>query len=185
MKLHVAHTLILSLFVMGLISGGASAQSTSRWTGASASGGNWTDAANWAGGAPSPGNILWFPAGAARLTNTNNFPADTPFNRIDFTGTEYTLRGNRALLTGINTNLLLGNYAKVISAGFSTTNRIELSILLSKTNTSVEVSIGSIATSWLIMTGDIFLTNDVSCNFADGRFWHTGSISGQGRVMCQ
>ena len=172
-------------FLVCIAVGGASAQSTSRWTGASAAGGNWTDAANWAGGAPSPGNILWFPSGAARLTNTNNFPADTQFNRIDFTGTDYILRGNRALLTGINTNLPLGSFAKVISAGLSTTNRIELSILLNKTNSQVEVSIGTIATSWLIMTGDIFLTNNVSCNFAAGRFWHTGSISGQGRVMCQ
>lgn len=177
---------IIVAFNMGMLSSTVSAQTTSRWTGASVSSGNWTDGNNWVGGvAPSPGQILWFPTGAARLTNTNNFPADTAFNRIDFTGTEYTLRGNRTLLTGINTNLSLGEVAKVISAGFLTTNRIELSILLNKTNSSVEVSIGTIATSWIIMTGDIVLTNNVSCNFAEGRFWHTGSISGQGRVMCQ
>ncbi|HMP72365.1 MAG TPA: hypothetical protein PKE55_03795, partial [Kiritimatiellia bacterium] len=72
MESHRLNTILRVLllgFFLGAGAGGASAQSTSRWTGASAAGGNWTDAANWAGGAPSPGNILWFPSGAARLTN--------------------------------------------------------------------------------------------------------------------
>ena len=55
----------------------------------------WTTAANWVGGlAPGADDELIFPAGAARLTSTNNFPTNTTFQRVRLLGPGYTLGGN-------------------------------------------------------------------------------------------
>jgi hypothetical protein len=60
----------------------------------------WASAANWAGGvSPTPGDDLFFPAGSARLTNTNNFAAATAFSSITFAGAGYTINGNQLVLT--------------------------------------------------------------------------------------
>src|SRR4051794_33033270 len=60
------------------------------WDGGSAVDANWTTAANWVGDtAPSPGDDLLFPAGAARPANTNDFAAGTAFNSIAFTASGY------------------------------------------------------------------------------------------------
>ena len=48
-------------------------------------------AANWGGTAPGAGDDLVFPAGAARLANTNDYAAGRAFNSITITGTGYTL----------------------------------------------------------------------------------------------
>lgn len=77
------------------------AHETHTWLGGSATNGNWTRGENWAGGyAPSPGEDLLFPAGAARLSNTNDFTADTPFDSIRFTGGGYSITGNSIYLGG-------------------------------------------------------------------------------------
>jgi uncharacterized repeat protein (TIGR01451 family) len=60
---------------------------------------HWTDGANWLGGvAPAPGDRLEFPAGAAQLTNHDDFPDGTLFSSIMFSGNipapGYTLMGN-------------------------------------------------------------------------------------------
>ena len=53
------------------------------WDGGSTASDLWQDGANWAGDtAPSPGDTLIFPAGAARTGNTNDFPAGTSFMRV-------------------------------------------------------------------------------------------------------
>src|SRR5262249_55676796 len=58
---------------------GAIVHGTGVWDGGGADS-NWTTAANWANDvAPQPGDNLSFAGGAARLTNTNNFPASTSF----------------------------------------------------------------------------------------------------------
>ncbi|MFO0810521.1 MAG: hypothetical protein U0746_17990 [Gemmataceae bacterium] len=64
---------------------------------------NWTTAANWAGDvAPQPGDDLYFQPGAARLTNTNDFPAGTAFHSIAFGQGFYNLSGNAiALAAGV------------------------------------------------------------------------------------
>ena len=62
---------------------------------------NWTTADNWMGNvAPVPGDSLTFPAGAARLTNNNDFASGTAFATINFTGAGYTLGGNALVLSG-------------------------------------------------------------------------------------
>ncbi|MFO0902446.1 MAG: hypothetical protein U0939_05560 [Pirellulales bacterium] len=56
---------------------------------------SWQTAANWLGDvAPTPGADLIFPTGAARLSNNNNFPANTSFGTVLVTGSGYTFAGN-------------------------------------------------------------------------------------------
>src|SRR5262245_16226978 len=58
--------------------------SVATWTGGGANN-VWSNPANWAANvAPSPGDDLVFPAGAARLSAANDFPAGTPFRSISF-----------------------------------------------------------------------------------------------------
>jgi autotransporter-associated beta strand protein len=66
---------------------------------------NWTTPANWVGDvAPSQGDDLVFPAGAARSTNVNNFSSGWTFNSILFTGSNYVTTGNEILLRAGLTN---------------------------------------------------------------------------------
>ncbi len=69
------------------------------WSGTAGSG-FWSNAGNWGGSSPSNGDDLIFPAGASRLTNTNDFSALKP-NSITFTGAGggYHLYGNALTLT--------------------------------------------------------------------------------------
>ena len=62
---------------------------------------HWTTADNWVGNvAPVAGDSLTFPAGAARLANTNDFASGTDFVSINFTGAGYSLGGNALVLSG-------------------------------------------------------------------------------------
>ena len=66
----------------------------------------WSTAANWAGDVgPVAGDDLLFPSGAARLSNSNNFPSGTIFNSITLSGGGYTLRGQTIALRSGITNL--------------------------------------------------------------------------------
>src|SRR5437762_2195246 len=67
--------------------------STRTWSGAGPNN-FWTNAANWGGTAPVAGDELVFPAGAARLSHSNNFPATTMFNSLTFSGSNYVIAGN-------------------------------------------------------------------------------------------
>jgi autotransporter-associated beta strand protein len=90
------------------------------WTGHGADA-NWLTGANWIFfnpdpelGPPSPGDDLVFPAGAARLSNTNNFPVNTAFNTLTFTGSNYVISGNAIELSqGITTNIPAGSVSDV------------------------------------------------------------------------
>src|SRR5437870_7719238 len=75
------------------------APATDIWTGRGANP-NWMTAGNWSIGIPNAGDDLVFPTGAARLNNTNNFASGTGFNSITFSGSGYTLGGNRITLGG-------------------------------------------------------------------------------------
>jgi autotransporter-associated beta strand protein len=94
------------------------------WTGASATSSNWSDAANWNGGAPSSSEsevALVFPV-AARRENTDDIPNLT-VQEIRFTGNDYVISGNQSIkLTGnithfpepsstdtLNVNLIVDN----------------------------------------------------------------------------
>src|SRR5262249_13569156 len=65
---------------------------------------NWTTAANWLGDvAPHPGDDLYFPFGAARQTNVNDFPAGTAFHSFDIEDS-YNLTGSAVALSAGLTN---------------------------------------------------------------------------------
>jgi autotransporter-associated beta strand protein len=67
---------------------------TELWTGLGGDA-NWTTAGNWVDNvAPQPGFDLQFPAGASRLTSTNNLPANPTFPTLTILGSGYTLNGN-------------------------------------------------------------------------------------------
>ena len=67
---------------------------TVTWDGGGADN-NWTTAANWVGdAAPSPGDNLVFPAGAARMENVNDFPVGTQFGSILVAGGNYSILNN-------------------------------------------------------------------------------------------
>lgn len=68
------------------------------WTGAGIDN-NWLTPNNWSNQTlPNPGDDLIFPAGASRLANNNNYAANTIFNSISFTGSNYVLGGNALVL---------------------------------------------------------------------------------------
>src|SRR5437763_1419024 len=98
------------VIILSLLWAAHLAAATRTWTGAG--GNNWTIAANWKeGGAPVAGDDLVFPAGAAnQLTTNNDFPANTSFNSIAFTGGSYRLNGIAITIGagGIHTTLSAG-----------------------------------------------------------------------------
>lgn len=89
------------MLAAGLVSTAPSATHT--WTGAGSSG-YWNNALNWNGGVPTAAETdlrLVFPAGASRLSNTNNI-GDLTATAISFSGTGYRLAGS-----GRGTNFVL------------------------------------------------------------------------------
>lgn len=106
---------------------------TCTWTGAAANA-NWNQSGNWSGcTVPAAGDDLVFPAGAARLTNTNNFAAIFAFRSIAFTGAAggYILQGNAISLT-----------AGITSANTSGTNRLSLTAHLANSQTFSQSAAG-------------------------------------------
>ncbi|HEY7061382.1 MAG TPA: autotransporter-associated beta strand repeat-containing protein [Chloroflexota bacterium] len=89
---------LIGLAALGLLTPPAALAATKTWTGGGGDA-NWTTGANWGGTAPSADDDLVFPAGAARLTNTNDFPAGTSFNTIAIDGSGYAIGGNSIRLT--------------------------------------------------------------------------------------
>jgi autotransporter-associated beta strand protein len=82
---------------------------TRTWTGGG-SDSNWSDAANWGGTAPSPGDDLVFASGASALTAVNDFPSGTEFDAITISGAGYAISGNDiALLGGLNASAATGS----------------------------------------------------------------------------
>ncbi|MFV2068579.1 MAG: beta strand repeat-containing protein, partial [Pirellulales bacterium] len=82
---------------------------------------HWTTPANWGGDiAPSPADDLVFPAGAAQVTNRNDFPSGTNFNSIGFSGGGYSISGNA-----------LGLAAGIDAASAPADNTLALDITLS------------------------------------------------------
>src|SRR6266545_4319560 len=70
----------------------------------------WSTGANWTNGAPPvAADDLLFPAGAARLSNSNNISAGTAFNSLTFSGSNYVINGNSLTLSsGLANNVSAG-----------------------------------------------------------------------------
>ncbi len=138
------------------------------WSGGSAAGGNWTTSANWLGGtAPSAGDSLVFPAGAARLSNTNTFAANTVFAAISVSGVGYSIRGNAVTLTGG----ISGDFA-----GSSSTFNPDIRL------SGSQVFSASVAGGVFILGGDVELGANnlgLSCS---GVLTLAGAVSGSGAV---
>jgi autotransporter-associated beta strand protein len=98
---------VLAAFVSALPAHPAQAVATRTWTGGGADS-NWTTAANWGGTAPVVGDSLVFPQVASRKTNTNDFPPNTSFADIQFSGSGYTVSGSAINLTGTLSNTASG-----------------------------------------------------------------------------
>ena len=98
--------LIAGMLVSGLrVSTVAYAATQHTWTGNNPpatlnNGGNWVGNV-----APVAGDDLFFPAGVKRRSIRNNYPKDTSFNSLNFSGSGYNLRKNSLILSaGINTS---------------------------------------------------------------------------------
>jgi len=108
--------LLQACALAAVVAAAPASSATRTWTGGGGDD-NWTTAANWGGTAPSGGDDLVFPGGAARLTNSNDFSAGTEFNSISFDGSSggYQLNGNSIqLAAGISaTNTAGTNYVSV------------------------------------------------------------------------
>jgi autotransporter-associated beta strand protein len=143
------------------------------WTGASATSGNWTTAANWQGGvAPSPGDGLQFSdAGARKTSNTNNFPAGTRFTFINCFGNGYRLRGNRVTLTN---SMTVGNPAG--------SHIVDLDITLDPLDGTATLTSFDAAAN-LTINGDINLGSHRLLTDGAGDITIAGVISGTGSVF--
>ncbi len=89
---------LFAVVLLAIVSLGTSrtvdAATTRTWTGNGTTN-NWSEAANWLGAvAPVAGDQLVFPPSANRKTNNNNFPANTSFEDVTFTGSGYSIDGN-------------------------------------------------------------------------------------------
>ncbi len=105
--------LALVAALLGATAGIVSAAATRTWTGAGATA-NWSDAGNWDSGVPVGGDTVVFPAGAARMTNTNDLAAGTAFDTVRFTGGGYRLQGNAFDVTGQLRNESLSGDTNVV-----------------------------------------------------------------------
>ena len=130
----------------------------------------WTTAANWDAPAAA-GDILIFPGGvsvdASSLSNTNDFPANTAFKEISITGTNYSLSGNRIVLT-----------AGIIHSS-SGTNTIHIPISLQAN----QAFSATTAAGHLITTANLDLSGFILTNAAVGLLSYSGVISGSGNII--
>ncbi|MCU0785543.1 MAG: hypothetical protein MUF81_16135 [Verrucomicrobia bacterium] len=102
------------------------------WTGAGPTSGNWNDPQNWSSGVlPGNGDILIFPAGAARPVNTNDLTG-LVLSQIQFQGSNYVIYGNAFTLTNS-----LG------STNASGTNVLYPSLTLSNVDITMNVGAGA------------------------------------------
>ncbi len=140
------------------------------WSGGGANN-NWTTAGNWGGAAPVAGDDLVFPAGAARLSNTNDFASGTGFRSLSFSGSNYVLRGTTpahaiGLTNGIDCTNPTG------------TNTINLGLTLGAPQAFNVAG----ATAWLQSGSYIALGTNTLTVSGSGNAENSGTISGNGGV---
>jgi len=128
---------------------------------------NWTTAANWVGDvAPNPQDDLVFSAGAARLTNNNDFVAGTVFDRIDLRGPDYRIGGNDlVLINGITAQ----SPSPVAPANFP-------QLFVGLTTGGFSFKLSGDANLGVVLNGPLTLT--VSSPKISGRFTISGVVSG-------
>ena len=119
------------------------------WDGGSLVSADWTDAANWQGDvAPSPGDELFFVAGAPQTTNFNTFDPRTPFNLIAFSGHGWSVAGNAVLIPE----------GSAIKAAENTTAFVQLDVAVEAATLIASVEAGSTLTLAGSIAGDAGLT---------------------------
>ena len=140
------------------------------WSGGSGTTSNWSDTNNWVDHtAPVAGDNVIFPAGASRLTNTNDLTAGTQLGYIVIGAGGYTISGNAIDLSGtVDGSASAGNTA------------FNLSMTLTGASSVLTGSTGSdITLGQAINTGGFTL----SVGGAAGRADFTSNISGAGGVV--
>lgn len=155
-----------------LVTGLAHGASTKTWTGLGGDA-NWTTGGNWGGSAPSAGDLLVFPTGAAQLTNNNDFAPSTNFTSISITenSTGYTITGNSIVLTGGATALGSANG----------TNSVQIAITFSTAApTIVSAAGGGLTITGNIANGGFDITFDSTAPLTV-----SGIISGSGGIIEQ
>ena len=127
---------------------------------------SWSNPTNWVGDvAPILGDDLVFPPDAARLTNTNNFAALTPFNSITFSGSNYIVSGNSIKL--------FAGFTNAPPAGTNTLN-CPLMLLSNETFTCAGNS--------TLKLGDLNIGTNVLLANVSGDVTVNGAISGNGQL---
>jgi hypothetical protein len=130
----------------------------------------WMTPQNWVGDvAPNPlSDDLVFPAGAAQLTNVNDFPAGSEFDRITLSGPDYQISGNAIAL------------GQRITATFPTlVNPVDfpqLSLGLSVSHSPINLD--GDANMGVVLNGPVGTDLHVT-----GRYTINGVISGAGRII--
>src|SRR5437016_6790840 len=136
---------------------------TRTWSGTTS--GLWSDAANWGGTAPVPGDDLLFPSGASNVSNSNDFAAGTAFNSITISGAGYVLGG-----AAVN----LG------AGGISSSSGGTISLPLTPTASET----WSVSNGTLTISGNVNLNGQtLTLDSPGGNGNVTGVISGSGTIV--
>ena len=160
--------LLAALVVSGLkVSQVAHAANQRTWTGAHPPT-TLSSAGNWLGSiAPVAGDDLFFPADAKRKSIRNNFPNQTSFNTLNFSGSNYNLRKNSlSLVAGINTSNVSGS------------NQLSLPILITADQTFNSANIGTTLT----FNGPVNLNSNVLTVAGAGNTRFAAVVSGSGGI---
>ncbi|WP_425614644.1 autotransporter-associated beta strand repeat-containing protein [Anatilimnocola sp. NA78] len=145
------------------------------WDGSASA--DWSNAQNWAGNvAPTTGDDLVFPAGAATTTN-NNLAPGTRFNTILIQGNGYNITGNAIELYG---GLTANNVSGTNTYGLSTTLVNAQTFMSANSLATLNVT-GSINTANLLGTTNIFASSALTLD-GSGALSISGSIVGSGSL---
>lgn len=166
----------IKIFVLLTLAATAARGGTHTWTGASS--GLWSASGNWTGGAPVSGEaapmILIFPAGASRLTNTNNI-SGLVVDQLNISATNCVLHGS-----GVGTNITFSGGSGLAYAigGSNTLLAADLKIALSG---SVLLAVSNNCTIQAVLqgSGGVTLTGGGALllnNASDNLFSGTASV---------
>lgn len=130
----------------------------------------WLNPTNWVGNfPPASGDDLAFPPGVARLISSNNYPANTAFNRITLGGINYELYGSNIILN-----------AGLTSTNASQANFVNLPIQLGADQTFTVVS-GTPGTQ-VYLSGGLNLAGRALTLAGAGSWQISSTISGSGSL---